>query len=159
MSNRIAVFNDGRIQQLAPPDALYERPENAFVAKFIGENNRLLGRVSSLNGRTCTVDLDQEGGQVEALAVNVAGEAARTTLSLRPERVTVNPPEGHCPNVFPARVEELIYLGDHIRTRVNLCGNEEFIIKLPNAQGHAVLKQGEEVRVGWAVEDCRALDA
>ncbi len=159
MSNRIAVFNDGRIQQLAPPDDLYERPENAFVAKFIGENNRLLGRISSLNGQTCMVDLDQEGGQVKALAVNVSGEAARTTLSLRPERVTVNPAEGSCPNVFPARVEELIYLGDHIRTRVNLCGNDAFIIKMPNAQGHAVLKEGEEVRVGWRVEDCRALDA
>ena len=159
MSNRIAVFNDGRIQQLAPPDDLYERPENAFVAKFIGENNRLQGRVSSLNGQTCTVDLDQEGGQVKALAVNVAGESERTTLSLRPERVTVNPAEGRYPNVFPARVEELIYLGDHIRTRVNLCGNDEFIIKMPNAQGHAVLKEGEEVRVGWALEDCRALDA
>ena len=159
MSNRIAVFNDGRIQQLAPPDDLYERPENAFVAKFIGENNRLQGRVSSLNGQTCTVELDQEGGQVKALAVNVAGESERTTLSLRPERVTVNPAEGRYPNVFPARVEELIYLGDHIRTRVNLCGNDEFIIKMPNAQGHAVLKEGEEVRVGWALEDCRALDA
>ena len=41
MSNRIAVFNDGIIQQLAPPEDLYELPENAFVAKFIGENNTL----------------------------------------------------------------------------------------------------------------------
>ena len=40
MSNRIAVFNDGKIQQLASPTDLYERPENAFVAQFIGENNR-----------------------------------------------------------------------------------------------------------------------
>jgi putative spermidine/putrescine transport system ATP-binding protein len=41
MSDRVAVFNDGRIQQLAPPDELYERPDNAFVAQFIGENNKL----------------------------------------------------------------------------------------------------------------------
>ena len=45
MSNRIAVFNDGVIQQLATPADLYERPENAFVAQFIGENNRLAGKV------------------------------------------------------------------------------------------------------------------
>ena len=159
MSNRIAVFNDGMIQQLAPPDDLYERPENAFVAQFIGENNRLLGRVSHLNGGTCTVDLDEGGGQVQALAVNVAAEQARTILSLRPERVTIDPAEGSFPNVFDARVEELIYLGDHIRTRVRLCGLDDFIIKVPNAQGHTVLREGAEVRVGWAAEDCRALDA
>ncbi len=44
MSDRIAVFNDGRIQQLAPPEVLYEKPENSFVAQFIGENNTLHGR-------------------------------------------------------------------------------------------------------------------
>ncbi len=159
MSDRIAVFNDGRIQQLAAPDDLYERPENAFVAQFIGENNRLIGQISQLNGVSCAVDLDDGGGRVQALAVKVAGEQARTTLSLRPERVAINPPEGSLPNIFEARVEELIYLGDHIRTRVSLCGKDDFIIKVPNAQGHATLREGEQVRVGWALEDCRALDA
>ncbi len=159
MSNRIAVFNDGRIQQLATPDDLYERPENAFVAQFIGENNRLSGQVSRLDGGACTVDLDDGGGRVQALAVKVSGERARTTLSLRPERVAINPEAGAFPNVFEARVQELIYLGDHIRTRVSLCGKDDFIIKVPNAQGHAMLREGEQVRVGWALEDCRALDA
>ena len=49
MSNRIAVFNDGVIQQLAAPDTLYERPDNAFVAQFIGENNKLRGTVEDLD--------------------------------------------------------------------------------------------------------------
>jgi putative spermidine/putrescine transport system ATP-binding protein len=53
----------------------------------------------------------------------------------------------------------LIYLGDHIRTRVRLCANDEFIIKIPNASNHASLSVGETVKVGWAVDDCRALDA
>jgi len=57
MSDRIAVFEDGRIQQLAPPEDLYERPENAFVAQFIGENNRLNGKVTDLVGDVATVDL------------------------------------------------------------------------------------------------------
>ena len=52
MSNRIAVFNDGVIQQLSTPEGLYERPENAFVAQFIGENNRLRGSVSERHGDT-----------------------------------------------------------------------------------------------------------
>jgi putative spermidine/putrescine transport system ATP-binding protein len=156
MSNRIAVFDDGIIQQLAPPADLYERPENAFVAAFIGENNRLYGTVKALNGQSCKVELD-DGSEVHALKVNVANVGDRTTLSLRPERVMIEP--GELPNSFDAQVKELIYLGDHIRTRVRLCANDEFIIKIPNASNHASLSVGETVKVGWAVDDCRALDA
>jgi putative spermidine/putrescine transport system ATP-binding protein len=159
MSDRIAVFDDGIIQQLAPPDALYEQPGNAFVAEFIGENNRLLGRVTAIDGDDVSVDLENGGGKVHALKVNVSEVGDRTTLSLRPERVEVNPAEGRFPNVFEAEVEELIYLGDHIRTRVNVCGNKDFVIKIPNAQGHARIETGGKVKVGWAMEDCRALDA
>jgi putative spermidine/putrescine transport system ATP-binding protein len=157
MSERIAVFNDGIIQQLATPTELYERPVNSFVAQFIGENNTLKGRVISINGGGCTVEVD--GARIEALAVNVPGEGAPTTLSLRPERVRINPPDTACHNLFEAQVEELIYLGDHTRARVRLCGNEEFVIKVPNAEGRLALDAGSTIRVGWKKEDCRALDA
>jgi len=157
MSNRIAVFNDGVIQQLATPADLYERPENAFVAQFIGENNRLRGKVTTVNGGTCAVEVEG-GGRIRALAVNIAGPGSPTTLSLRPERVLIDPP-ADCPNLFDGRVEELIYLGDHMRTRVNICGHDDFIVKVPNAGRHAGLHPGHAVRVGWQVEDCRALDA
>ncbi len=157
MSNRIAVFNDGVIQQLAPPDDLYERPENAFVAQFIGENNTLSGTVKQINGETCLVELP-DGAQVQALKVNVNAVGDRSQMSLRPERVEVHPPEGKFPNVFEGRVEELIYLGDHIRTRATVCGHNDFIVKVPNASGHAHLKEGETAMFGWTMEDCRALD-
>jgi putative spermidine/putrescine transport system ATP-binding protein len=49
MSDRVAVFDDGRIQQLAPPDELYEQPKNSFVAQFIGENNTLMGKVEKID--------------------------------------------------------------------------------------------------------------
>ena len=158
MSNRIAVFDDGVIQQLAAPNELYEEPQNAFVAGFIGENNRLMGKVTETNGATCSVEVDG-GGKVEARAVKIAGVGSRTMLSLRPERVQINPPDRLFPNVFEGRVEELIYLGDHIRTRVSVCGQDDFIVKVPNASGHAALRRGDDVKVGWAIEDCRALDA
>jgi putative spermidine/putrescine transport system ATP-binding protein len=57
MSDRIAVFNDGVIQQLSSPEDLYERPQNAFVAQFIGENNELHGVVDKISGDTCSVTL------------------------------------------------------------------------------------------------------
>jgi putative spermidine/putrescine transport system ATP-binding protein len=158
MSDRIAVFNDGVVQQLASPEALYELPENAFVAQFIGENNELTGKVTGVNGKTCSVEVEN-GAKVEALAVNINRKGSSTTLSLRPERVFINPPDGSCPNVFEATVREIIYLGDHMRTRVHICGHDDFIIKVPNAAGHHHLKTGDTVKVGWQAEDCRALDA
>jgi putative spermidine/putrescine transport system ATP-binding protein len=158
MSNRIAVFNDGVVQQLASPEALYEAPENAFVAQFIGENNRLHGTVKEIADKdVCVVEL--EGGDiVRALPVNIEGAGAKTTLSLRPERVTVRPPEGEYENVFEATVVELIYLGDHVRTRVKLLNHDDFIIKVPNSYGQEQLKVGETVPVGWHAHDCRALN-
>ena len=158
MSDRIAVFNDGVIQQLASPADLYERPENAFVAQFIGENNRLQGQVTAMNGTTCQVQIDGSAA-IRALAVNVGGVGQATTLSLRPERVKINPPSGSLPNLFNAEVRELIYLGDHVRTRVSVCGNENFVVKLPNAEGAVQYEPGAKITVGWKTEDCRALDA
>ncbi|MEQ8347031.1 MAG: ABC transporter ATP-binding protein [Sneathiellaceae bacterium] len=158
MSNRIAVFQDGIIQQLATPSELYEQPSNAFVASFIGENNRLFGQVEEANGRTCSVRLE-DGSLIQALKINVAGTGERSTLSLRPERVVIRPEGDRFPNQFDARVEELIYLGDHIRTRVSVCGSDQFVVKIPNSHGQGQIRRGETVRIGWASEDCRALDA
>ena len=156
MSDRVAVFNEGRIQQLAPPDQLYENPSNAFVAQFIGENNRLLGRVSRIDGPRCEVDVG--GAVVQATAVNVGGPGTGTTLSLRPERVALGDGADGYPNRFPGRIEELIYHGDHIRTRVSLLGHDDFIVKVPNRANHAALRPGDAVTVAWLAEDCRALD-
>jgi putative spermidine/putrescine transport system ATP-binding protein len=158
MSNRIAVFDDGIIQQCAPPEVLYEQPENAFVANFIGENNRFVGKVVEDNSDTVRVEIDNDAGTVVAKKVNVGGVGDRSTLSLRPERVTVNPEPGSVPNIFSGLAEELIYLGDHIRTRFTVLGHDDFIVKIPNSAAHAHLKEGDTVNIGWNAEDCRALD-
>jgi putative spermidine/putrescine transport system ATP-binding protein len=157
MSDRIAVFDDGVIRQLSTPNILYEEPENAFVAQFIGENNRLSGKVTEIRGDKCVVEVDG-GGVLNALKVNVDGVGDRTSVSLRPERVMVNPADGSVDNIFEGKVKELIYLGDHVRTRVNVCGNEEFIVKIPNAQGHRLVDKGQNIQLGWMSDDCRALD-
>ena len=61
MSNRIAVFNDGKVQQLSSPDQLYESPVNSFVAKFIGENNTFAGEVVDVSKDKCKVKLNGGG--------------------------------------------------------------------------------------------------
>lgn len=155
MSDRIAVFNDGVIQQLARPEDLYERPDNAFVAQFIGENNKMNGVVKAMDGSTVQIEFD-DGAISAALAVNCGGVGDRTMLSIRPERVFVGD-EGE--NTLPGKVKELIYPGDHIRCRLKVAGNDDFIVKVPNAAGHKHPRVGEDTVVSWMTEDCRALDA
>jgi putative spermidine/putrescine transport system ATP-binding protein len=159
MSDRIAVFNEGLIQQLAPPSEVYEQPDNAFVAQFIGENNRLMGTVESIRDDQCSVRI--EGGQqiVQARAVNNGSAGSRTTLSLRPESVKINPEGSGYSERFEARVEELIYLGDHTRVRVSVLQHDDFIIKVPRTDDAPVLQVGHTCTVAWQAKDCRALDA
>ncbi len=159
MSDNVAVFNDGVIQQLAPPEDLYERPANSFVAQFIGENNRLDGVVETITGGTCTVRLD-DGTLIDAVPVNVSRVGERTRVSIRPERVESNParlnPDAH---LIEAEVLEFMYMGDNFRFRLKVAGRDDFIMKYRNAQDQKRLSPGEKIRIGWLAEDCRALDA
>ena len=159
MSDRVAVFNDGRIQQLAPPDTLYEEPQNSFVAQFIGENNTLMGEVKEISDTKCLVALD--GGEIiDAKPVNVDKVGQRTQVSIRPERVEIDrdrlDPSAH---TLKAEVLEFIYMGDIFRTRLRVAGNDDFIIKTRNAPDQVRRKPGEQIEIGWLAEDCRALDA
>jgi len=158
MSDRVAVFNDGRIQQLAPPDELYERPNNSFVAQFIGENNKLPGTVETLEGDNCTVKL-QTGEIIDATPVNIRHVGQQTLVSIRPERVEFKPemmpPGAH---MIDAEVLEVIYMGDIFRTRMRVAGTEDFVMKSRNTIGQTRLSAGEKLKIGWHPADARALD-
>ncbi|MDP4031436.1 MAG: ABC transporter ATP-binding protein [Pseudorhodobacter sp.] len=157
MSDRVAVFNDGRIQQLAPPADLYERPENSFVAQFIGENNKLHGTVEDLSEGKALVRL-ATGELIDATPVNVTEKGQQTLVSIRPERVEHKPemmPEGA--HTIEAEVLEFIYMGDLFRTRLRVAGSDDFVIKSRNTAGQQVLQPGEKISIGWAPHDARAL--
>ena len=158
MSDRVAVFNDGRIQQLARPEELYERPANSFVAQFIGENNTLEGTVETIEDGVCTVRLGS-GELLDAVPVNVTRAGERTTVSIRPERVEFKPeqlPAGA--RTLEAEVVEFIYMGDTFRTRMRVAGNGDFVMKCRNSVGQRKLAPGEKIQVGWVARDARALD-
>jgi putative spermidine/putrescine transport system ATP-binding protein len=159
MSDRVAVFDDGRIQQLDPPDVLYEKPKNSFVAQFIGENNTLVGEVVEMHEHKCVVRLD-DGEVFDANPVNVHNVGDKTRVSIRPERVEYNLDRmTKGAHTLHAEVLEFVYMGDIFRTRLKVAGNEEFIIKTRNAPDQPRLKPGEKIEIGWLPEDCRALDA
>ncbi|MEC9197258.1 MAG: ABC transporter ATP-binding protein [Pseudomonadota bacterium] len=159
MSDRVAVFNDGRIQQLAPPDELYEAPQNSFVAQFIGENNTLEGVVQEIRDGFAVVRLDS-GEVIDCKPVNVSKAGERTLVSIRPERVEIDKSRLHRDaHTLKAEVLEFIYMGDIFRTRLKVAGRDDFIIKTRNAPDQRRLQPGEMIDIGWLANDCRALDA
>ncbi|WCR12620.1 ABC transporter ATP-binding protein [Paracoccus stylophorae] len=158
MSDRVAVFDDGRIQQLAAPADLYERPENSFVAQFIGENNKLPGTIEKLSGQNALVRLSS-GELIDATPVNVTEKGQKTLVSIRPERVEFKPemmPQGA--HMIDATVVEVIYMGDILRARLNVAGADDFVMKMRNTQGQTHLQPGQKIKVGWHPADARALD-
>ena len=159
MSDRVAVFQDGRIQQLDPPDVLYEEPQNSFVAQFIGENNTLNGTVKSITADKAVVELDN-GEMIDTVPVNVNAVGDRTLVSIRPERVEFNKDRlAADAHTLKAEVLEFIYMGDIYRTKLRVAGNDDFIVKTRNAPDQRRLKPGEILEIGWRPQDCRALDA
>ncbi len=156
MSNRIAVFNDGKVQQLSSPDKLYEEPVNSFVAEFIGENNTFQGEVSDISNEKCKIKLET-GDEILANPIRVKSKGEKSIVSLRPERAIINPDE-KMDNKFNGKIEEVIYHGDHTRVRLNLLDNKEFILKVPNSSARMDIKLGNDIKVGWNSFDARALD-
>ncbi|MBK8211914.1 MAG: ABC transporter ATP-binding protein [Rhodospirillales bacterium] len=158
MSDRIAVFNHGVIQQCDAPATLYEEPANAFVASFIGENNALDGRVEVAADGRCRVRLD-DGSCIEARAADVREVGSPAMLSIRPERVHLNGAAAGAENRLTAAVEELIYLGDHVRIRMQVANNANFIAKLPISEVHGHMKPGDRMTIGVKADHVRAFAA
>ncbi|MDC0216304.1 ABC transporter ATP-binding protein [Candidatus Pelagibacter sp.] len=156
MSNRIAVFNDGKVQQLSSPSSLYEKPVNSFVAEFIGENNTFAGEVADISTEKCKVKLTS-GKEIFANPITVKSIGEKTKVSLRPERAIIDP-KNEMDNKHKGKIEEVIYHGDHTRIRLDLLGNKNFILKVPNSSEKIDIKLGNEITVGWDSHDCRALD-
>ena len=154
MSDRVAVFNAGRIEQVAPPEVLYEEPERPFVASFIGDNNLLQGVVAAVDGDTCDVTVGDL--TVNAFMVQEHQVGEEVVLAVRPERTGLAAEAGMYTNEFEVQVRDMAFLGDHLRVLTDV-GGQAFVVKIPNIVGHGGVLAGEKVRIGWATLDCRAL--
>ena len=157
MSDRVAVFDKGEIQQIDPAETLYEAPVNSFVAGFIGESNAISGTIEHVDGDFCQARLIG-GGSVSARAVCVRQAGQPTTLSIRPERVMLGERAVGCANRFDATIAEFIYLGDHLRLRLDFAGNSGFMVKVPVPEVDPAWQVGNRLSIGWRAEDLRALD-
>jgi putative spermidine/putrescine transport system ATP-binding protein len=130
MSDRVAVFNEGVIQQIDAVDRLYETPANRFVASFVGDNSVLDARVIQNHGETCEVQL-ADGVHLHGVNVNHAQVGDAVQCSVRPERIALVGAEGSCDNRLPATVTDVIYFGDHLRLRCVVPDQPELSVKVP----------------------------
>jgi spermidine/putrescine transport system ATP-binding protein len=144
MSDRIAVMNRGRVEQLGTPEELYERPMTRFVADFIGTTNLLTGSVESRSGDGAMVRL----GSGEHCLVAGTGLAvgAPVELSVRPESIVLRPADGTAsmPTPMAATVEQVAYLGGSVQYIVRTAGGMALTALTP--------KTGERLAVGGAVD-------
>lgn len=157
MSDRVAVFHQGEIQQVDAPKTLYEEPKTAFVAQFIGENNQISGVIERIDGEHCEVRL-ADGALLKALAINIGAVGEATTVSVRPERIVLGEAAQQCDNRVSGLIQEFVYLGDHIRLRLETCGSDHFVVKIPAGQFDGNIKFGDQLHIGWQREYTRALD-
>ncbi|CAM5791631.1 ABC transporter ATP-binding protein [Castellaniella caeni] len=155
MSSRIAVFNQGVVQQYASPTELYERPANAFVADFIGENNLISGRVASIDAGVATVELS---GQtvIRAQVGDALGPGQSCFVSVRPEKLTLGGERDGCENRIRARLVASHYVGDFIRHYLELEGGTQLIVKELSDIHQQPYPEGTLLDVSWHVQGCFA---
>jgi len=134
MSDRVAVFDKGIVQQLDTVDRLYESPCNEFVANFIGDSNRLRGTIESVGGEFCELRLET-GTRLVGRNVGNAASGVSAVACIRPERINIAYGEGSAndaaANALVGEARSVIYFGDHVRMRCAFQGQDECFVKVP----------------------------
>jgi putative spermidine/putrescine transport system ATP-binding protein len=144
MSDRVAVFNDGAIQQIDGVSQLYEAPVNRFVAGFVGDNTVFTGMVAQAADGQCGVQLPC-GTLLSGLNVNGAKQAHPVHACIRPERILVHLADTHpAHNSLAAVVTDVIYFGDHLRLCCTLPGQADASVKIP-LSSNAIPQVGQSV--------------
>jgi spermidine/putrescine transport system ATP-binding protein len=154
MSDRIAVMNEGKVQQVADPPTLYEHPDNRFVADFIGQTNVFSGTVESVNGSRVTL-ATSSGEKVEAYVGEAevgVGQAAHAAV--RPEKVRFGD-KGD--NVVTVKIHQVVYLGVSTQYIADLPGGEKLVLYQQNTTEEGYPEIGEEATVSWDARNCLIL--
>ncbi|EBA14226.1 ABC transporter ATP-binding protein [Roseobacter sp. CCS2] len=154
MSDRIAVFNDGVVQQCAPPSELYERPVNAFVADFIGENNFVAGQVTNLTDGVAQVKTD--AGTITARAAEGLTDGAACRVSIRPEKLFIHPTDHAHDNALTVTFNTRIYVGDFIRYYFKMPDGTDIIVKVLNDLSAPNFDDGAQAQLLSLTNDCTA---
>ncbi|MBO1900847.1 ABC transporter ATP-binding protein [Leucobacter weissii] len=147
MSDRIAVFNNGRLEQVGTAEDLYEAPQTLFVGRFLGESTVLLGKGASVGDRQTAIEV--AGHRVVA---NGHGLAEDLAILIRPENLRLEPagtePRGER-NAIPVTILDVTYLGASRRYTVRLPDGSEGSVRL--GQEARIHNRGDEVTMTWNI--------
>ncbi|MGZ6546062.1 MAG: ABC transporter ATP-binding protein [Actinomycetota bacterium] len=155
MSNRLAVMRHGKIEQIGPPEAVYESPATEFVAGFLGASNMLDGEIKEAsNGRT-TISL-ATGGVVIAPTDRVPAGRSTVKVGVRPEKITIVPDDGAEPagkNSVTGMLRMSTYIGVNYQYKVEGPGGHELTVYVQNLGGaDSQPHPGQKVRLEWLPE-------
>jgi spermidine/putrescine transport system ATP-binding protein len=158
LSDRIAVMHEGRIEQIGSPEEIYECPQTAFVADFIGDTNLFAGTVESIDRSTITVRTSANLKiivQQSDMWSGVTGDSV--VVSVRPEKVYLNlyQPEVSV-NCFEGRLKNTMYMGTHVHYLVELASGDKITVRQPNTGG-SFPDAHTPIYAYWGTNDCLAL--
>ena len=154
MSDRLAVMNAGRVEQLGPPKAVYEEPVTTFVADFLGISNLMSGTAVGEAGARCQVRVGEVTLEASRGDVHTRGE---TKLLIRPERVRLEPHGASGENRIPGMVERVVYRGINNQVFVRLAGGDQVQAIVQNVGDGPEYAAGDPVRVHLPAEALRVL--
>jgi putative spermidine/putrescine transport system ATP-binding protein len=158
MSDRIAIFNAGRIEQLGAGDDLYDRPSSLFVADFIGESNILRGRYEADGADGGWMTRGSSRWRIGRAAADRAAlqKDAPAALVIRPERIRIVGEGGSVSeggNAADATIDEVLNLGPDTRYELVIDGGQRLAARESRGGDRPTLERGDRVRVAWSVED------
>jgi spermidine/putrescine transport system ATP-binding protein len=160
MADTVAVMNKGQIEQMGPPEQLYELPKTAFVANFLGQSNLFTGTVSDTTSDAISVDV--AGTRVVVPVARAHRHAGSVTVGVRPEKLTLHrevPPEQSGRNrMGPGRVTDVSFSGVSTQYLVAVPGVGTLIVFAQNMAFGPVAQEGDEVWVSWNVAHGFGLD-
>ena len=153
MSDRVAVFNKGRIEQIGTPRQVYDTPATRFVAEFIGETNLMEGTVEAVDGKEARIRLPS-GVQIVSAIGGGASVGDDVLVSVRPERIDLTSERNGAPNCIEAEVADCVYQGDHLRVQLQ-AGSQTLVAKLGRRAGEH--PAGHRINVAFAPGDCTVI--
>jgi spermidine/putrescine ABC transporter ATP-binding subunit len=157
MSDRIAVFDQGKIQQIGTPDELYEKPKNRFVADFIGESNFIEGHITHLNDHSAAITTADNEVLIPCPRLPNLSLNQKIQLVIRPEKIKFIQSSNMLPVALKGVVEELIYIGEIIRYRIRISKEQILNLKQQISYGITAFHKGDHVLIGWDLEDSKLL--
>ena len=153
MSDRIAVFNRGRIDQLGEAVEIYHAPASAFTANFIGEANLLPSEVVHRNGASATVRL-VDGVELSVRASAVQAATRQALLSVRPEKIYITKTKPMKENAFKGVIEEEVFRGAMDELRIRVAGKLDLMAVVANESAHErAWHKGDQVYLAIHADD------